>query len=89
MSHVLQQSVESLGEIMPPLTAAGPDSVTGEMDLTQQLTGTLDDGTASTRGLDYAVSPNTPNSANTTQVAVGTPMGDYTVQAPPQAATAG
>ena len=64
-------------------------SVVGELDLTQQLTGTLDDGTASTRGLQYTPSPNTPNSANTSTVQVGTPMGMYTVQAAPQTATAG
>jgi len=73
----VQESVEEVGTIMDPLTAAGPATVVGELDLTQSLTGPADNGTAATRGLVYT--PNgTPNSANTSTVQVGTPGGDYT-----------
>lgn len=73
----MQESVDDVGTIMAPLTAAGPETVIGEFDLTQSLTGPADDGTAETRGLVYTPS-GTPNNANTTTVQVGTPGGSYT-----------
>lgn len=48
----VQQSTEEVGPIPPPLTAEGPANVTGEMDLTQSLTGPAQDATAGSRGLD-------------------------------------
>lgn len=73
---MLQESVDELGTINAPLTAAGPEEVVGELDLTQSLTGPADNGTAATRGLVYTPS-GVPNSANTSTVQVGTPGGAY------------
>lgn len=73
---LVQESVEELGTIMDPLTAAGPYEVIGELDLTQSLTGPADNGTAATRGLVYTPS-GSPNNANTSTVQVGTPGGQY------------
>ena len=49
-----QESVAELGEIPGPITAEGPDSVPGEKDLTQELSGQLEDETYKSRG--YTVS---------------------------------
>ena len=73
---VAQESIEELGTIMDPLTAAGPSEVIGQLDLTQSLTGPADNGTAATRGLEYTPS-GSPNNANTSTVQVGTPGGQY------------
>ena len=69
---LLQMSASEFGEVQPPITAEGPQNVTDELTLTQSLVGVKDDGTADTRG--YKPSPiGAPNSANTSQVAVGAP----------------
>lgn len=57
-------SIEQLGYIAPPPL---PMNVTGQMDLTQALTGPMDNGTAATRG--YVVVPSgMPYFSNASQV---------------------
>lgn len=50
---ILQESVEDLGEIPGPITKEGPKTVPGEQDITQDLSGDLEDETYASRG--YAV----------------------------------
>jgi hypothetical protein len=65
-----QMSIQQLGYIPPPPL---PMNVTGQMDLTQAMTGPVDNGTAATRG--YVVVPSgMPYFSNASQVAVATPM---------------
>ncbi len=60
----LQMSIEQLGYIPPPPL---PMNVTGQMDLTQAMTGPVDNGTAATRG--YVVVPSgMPYFSNASQV---------------------
>ena len=60
----VQMSLEQLGYIPGPIL---PMNVTGEMDLTQGMTGPRDNGTAATRG--YVVVPSgTPYFSNASQV---------------------
>lgn len=64
-----QQSAAEVGELLPPITASGPQNVTGELDITQSLVGALATADASSRGL----TPAGPSSVNpSTTVAVGT-----------------
>ncbi len=57
-------SIEQLGYIAGPIL---PMNVTGQMDLTQGMTGPRDNGTAATRG--YVVVPSgTPYFSNASQV---------------------
>ncbi|EIE26937.1 hypothetical protein COCSUDRAFT_59435 [Coccomyxa subellipsoidea C-169] len=66
-----QMSTEQIGTIPPsPLL---PTNVTGELDLTQSLTGQLDNGTAATRGFEIPP-PGVPFFSNATQVAVALPL---------------
>ncbi|KAK9812048.1 hypothetical protein WJX73_001087 [Symbiochloris irregularis] len=44
-----QQTVAQVGFIVPPITASGPFNVTGELDLTQSLTGPLETAAAESR----------------------------------------
>lgn len=61
-------STEQIGTIPPsPLL---PTNVTGELDLTQSLTGQLDNGTAATRGFEIPP-PGVPFFSNATQVCSG------------------
>jgi hypothetical protein len=69
LSHVTvlaaQMTTQQIGTIPPPFPV--PTNVTGELDLTQSLTGTLDNGTAATRG--FVTPPSgTPFFSNATQV---------------------
>ena len=60
----IQMSIEQLGYIPP---APLPMNVTGQMDLTQAMTGPVDNGTAATRG--YVVVPSgMPYFSNASQV---------------------
>ena len=60
----VQMSIEQLGYIPPPPL---PMNVTGQMDLTQGMSGPMDNGTAATRG--YVVVPSgTPYFSNASQV---------------------
>ena len=64
MPSALQMSIEQLGYIAP---APLPMNVTGQMDLTQAMTGPVDNGTAATRG--YVVTPSgMPYFSNASQV---------------------
>ncbi|KAK9915431.1 hypothetical protein WJX75_009080 [Coccomyxa subellipsoidea] len=66
-----QMTTQQIGTIPPPFPV--PTNVTGELDLTQSLTGTLDNGTAATRG--FVTPPSgTPFFSNATQVAVAIPL---------------
>lgn len=68
-NYLLQQSAAEVGELLPPITASGPQNVTGELDITQSLVGALATADASSRGL----TPAGPSSVNpSTTVAVGT-----------------
>ena len=63
-------SIEQLGYIAPPPL---PMNVTGQMDLTQAMTGPMDNGTAATRG--YVVVPSgMPFFSNASQVLVPPPL---------------
>ncbi|BDA43081.1 Desiccation-related protein PCC13-62 [Coccomyxa sp. Obi] len=65
-----QLSTQQIGTLPGPML---PSNVTGELDLTQSLTGALDNGTAATRG--YTTSPSgMPFFSNATQVAVAYPL---------------
>lgn len=60
----VQLSTEQIGTLPGPML---PANVTGELDLTQSLTGGLDNGTAATRG--YTTSPpGMPYFSNASQV---------------------
>ena len=61
---LVQMSIEQLGYIAPPPL---PMNVTGQMDLTQGMSGPMDNGTAATRG--YVVVPSgMPYFSNASQV---------------------
>ncbi|KAK9915059.1 hypothetical protein WJX75_004249 [Coccomyxa subellipsoidea] len=65
-----QLSTEQIGTLPGPVL---PSNVTGELDLTQSLTGGLDNGTAATRGYTTSA-PGTPYFSNDSQVAVAYPL---------------
>ena len=62
--YLLQLSTEQIGTLPGPVL---PSNVTGELDLTQSLTGGLDNGTAATRGYTTSA-PGTPYFSNDSQV---------------------
>ena len=62
--YLLQLSTEQIGTLPGPVL---PSNVTGELDLTQSLTGGLDNGTAATRGYTTSA-PGTPYFSNASQV---------------------
>ena len=62
----LQMTMGQLGEIPGPITGPEPTNVTGELDLTQGF-GTLDNGTALTRGY-VTVASSTPYFSTAGQV---------------------
>ena len=66
----LQESDSQVGSISQPITASGPQNVTGETALTQSLTGGLATANASSRGLTPAAPANTNVDPSVT-VAVG------------------
>lgn len=84
----MQESVEAVGAVNPPIEGATPSTVPGETELTQALYGPLDNGTYMTRGYDTTI-PNTnnANTNNNTQVQVGSPGG--VIPNMPATATAG
>lgn len=59
-----QLSTEQIGTLPGPML---PSNVTGELDLTQSLTGGLDNGTAATRGYTTSA-PGMPYFSNASQV---------------------
>lgn len=62
----MQLSTQQIGTLPGPVL---PTNVTGELDLTQSLTGPLDNGTAATRG--YTTTPSgMPYFSNASQVLV-------------------
>ena len=61
----MQMTTQEVGTIPPAFPV--PTNVTGELDLTQSLTGTLDNSTAATRGF-MTPAPGTPFFSNATQV---------------------
>ena len=72
----VQESVDQVGTVYPPIEGTSPASVPGETEVTQALYGSLDDATYLTRGYDTSVpNMNMANTNNDTQVQVGTPGG--------------
>ena len=74
--YVVQETVDQVGTVSPPIEGSSPSSVPGETELTQALYGPLDDATYLTRGYDTSIANmNMANTNNGTQVAVGSPGG--------------
>ena len=72
----MQESIAQVGTVFPPIQGASPASVPGEFELTQALTGPIDNGSFLTRGFDTSLpNLNNANTANNTQVQVGSPGG--------------
>ena len=82
LSHA-QLSLQQVGTVPGPVL---PANVTGELDLTQSLTGPLDNGTPQTRGYTAVPNYNMPYVSSSSQVTL--PMALAPAAAPPSGGAA-
>ena len=88
MTDFVQMTIAQIGAQSPPITAAGPYIVQGELDLTQGENGPLITPSYTSRGY-YPLAPQQPRVGQTPMVMVGTPSGTVPVVGTPSGTASG